>query len=127
MSLKPGIGAIAIAKLYTSGELSLRVRSVIKSIDAPVVLRKNGHLLPLGRYLRGKWREASGRTADTPKQELEKFREELCRLLKKDEVEKPSGFTKVKQQATYQHWRKNSQKALSLEARSKIYAGVKTL
>lgn len=127
MSLRPGIGAIAIKKLATPGEHSQRVINVLKSIDAPVVLRSNGRILPLGRYLRRKWREALGRPLDTPQPILGQYRAELSTMLKKDEQEKSSGLHGVKQKAAYHHWRKNSQKALSLESRAKIYSKGKTL
>lgn len=128
MSLRPGIGAIAIKSLVTFGVQSQRAKSVVKSIDAPVVLRNNGRLLPLGRYLRRKWREALGRKPDTPESVLREYRQELSRLLKESEFKYPSGIkSNVRQRAAFHHWKQNAQKALSLESRAKIYAKGKSL
>lgn len=127
MSLRPGIGATAIMNLAISGAQSPRGKSVIESLDAPVVLRNNGYLLPLGRYLKRKWREALGRSPDTPQSVLGQYREELWSVLKEDEVVSPSGCLRAPAKAAFHHWRKNLGKIASMEARSKIYKQEKTL
>lgn len=127
MSLKPGIGAIALANLAISGVRIQRARSAIKCLDAPVVLRNSGSMLPLGRYLRRKWREALGRSPDTPKSVLEQYQQELQTVLRKNEMEYASGFTSKKAQAAFHHWRTNAGKIASMESRAKIYKQEKHL
>lgn len=81
MSLKPGIGAIAIKNLVTSTVQNQRkAEYLIKSSSAPVVLKNGGSTLPLGRYLRRKWREALGRSGDCPEQELQGYIREMQSL-----------------------------------------------
>lgn len=81
MSLKPGIGALAIKQMVTSTVQSPRLEKIlINSLDAPAVLRTSGSILPLGKYLRRKWREALGRSSDTPKSELERYCSEMQKL-----------------------------------------------
>lgn len=77
MSLNPGIGAIAIKRFATSGAQNPRVNQFVKSIDAPVALRNHGRMLPLGRYLKGKWREALGRDKKAPPEVLDRQLQEL--------------------------------------------------
>lgn len=121
MSNRPGIGAAAIKLFTTFGGLSQRKRELVESIDAPVVLRNSGSILPLGRYLRRKWREAFGRSADTPESVLGQYRKELYSVLKEDEEAVPSGLHSAKAKAAFHHWRKNCGKIKSLESRAKIF------
>jgi len=127
MSLNPGIGATAIKKLIAGGAQSQRVMKHIQSIDAPVVLRRNGSILPLGRYLRRIWRESLGRPPDTPKPILGQYHQELQKLLKENEQKTPSGTKTLQQRAAFHHWNQNKNKILSLEKRVKIYAKEKTI
>lgn len=63
MSLRPGIGADAMARvavLWTKYPLAQRI------VDVPSVLRHNRSLLPLGRYLRRRLRTELGRDEKAP-------------------------------------------------------------
>lgn len=115
MSLKPGIGAIATKSLATFGVQNRTARqrilsTLIKSIDAPVVLRSGGSTLRLGRYLRRKWREALGRDPDTPQSEIDRYVQELYQ---EAQTEKLSGREL--------HFKKNAQKIKIIDKRFKIY------
>lgn len=97
MSLKPGIGAIAIKKLINFTAQSRAGNHVNKCIDAPVVLRNDGSMLSLGRYLRRKWREALGREADPPQSVVQEHYREMLRMFQdgKEQAQKkgvPSCF-----------------------------------
>lgn len=66
MSLRPGIGALAIAQLKealvdrNTGEIRLR------EFDVPAIAKSNGRLWPLGRYLRRLLRVAALGRAEEP-------------------------------------------------------------
>lgn len=123
MSLKPGIGAIAIRRLISTGVGTRREKYVAKCIDAPVALRKSGSLLPLGRYLRRVWRDALGRSKDTPKSELEKVARELQIVYEENrQASLKAGVPRLFCDPKSLHWQASKQKILSLEARSKIFA-----
>lgn len=128
MSLKPGIGANAIWKLVTSGVQSRRKSKYLKeSIDAPVVLRRNGSILPLGRYLRRKWREALGRSPDTPKSVLERYVQELHAEYKKNAaISFSEGAPRCFISPSDEYRKSVSQKIISLEKRVKIRQTIHT-
>lgn len=124
MSLKPGIGADAVKRLVSSGVSSRRKVKILKGfIDAPVILRRNGSILPLGRYLRRKWREALGRSPDTPKQVLGQYLKELQRVYQEDKkVAEKDGYRSSWVDAKWLYAKKNSQKIKNLEAKTKIHS-----
>lgn len=128
MSLRPGIGADAVKKLITSGESTRRRKWLKMCLDAPVVLRKNGSLVPLGRYLRRKWREALGRSPDTPQSILGQYCEEMYKLRETyREQAKKDGIPSVFTDARGAHFGRNGQKIKSLEARDKIFQTERSL
>lgn len=53
MSLRPGIGALAVSDIASTALFC-------DAVDVPAVLRTNGKIQPLGRYLRKKLREETG-------------------------------------------------------------------
>lgn len=128
MSLKPGIGAIAIRSLINFTAPTRPGKYVRKSIDAPVALRKNGLMLNLGRYLRRKWREALGRGEDPPESIMEEYLRELQRVYKDDKEQAkkrgtPACFIDPK---TFYNQRV-AQQIKNLDARAKIRQKEKTI
>lgn len=122
MSLKPGIGAIAIKNAVRSGVQSRKGKYVTACTDAPVVLRKSGSMLPLGRYLRRKWREALGRSPDTPQPVLEQLvrdTQEQFRQASEKAIREGRRFTTRDKRALY--YEIHGQKIRSVECRAKIY------
>lgn len=123
MSLKPGIGTDAIMSAVTGTVLRRTGKYLLRSIDAPAVLVKSGSIVPLGRYLRRKWREALGRNQDAPKTELERFTKEMQKLYEEERnVEMLAGTPRsfIDPQTIY--ITKNRQKLLNAEKRSKIFS-----
>lgn len=128
MSLKPGIGAVAVTKLYSFGALGQKLKYVKKCLDVPAVLRKNGFLLPLGRYLHRKARESLGRSPDTPKSVMGQYCAELQGLYREAQAEAklngiPSCFITPK--SAYDS--RSRQKIKMLDARLKIFQHGRTL
>lgn len=79
MSLRPGIGAGFVPEIAAS----LIAHNLEYSIeDVPVALRHGKRLLPLGRYLRGRLREAIGRDKKTPQAVLQAQAAELSAMRK---------------------------------------------
>lgn len=124
MSNRPhGIGAGAI-KMFVSGTVPSRKGIYLRrSIDAPAVLRNGKSILPLGRYLRRKWREALGRGPDTPESvTADVVRQEMQArdLLIASGALDPRGLSRraVARQA---YLIRNGQKIKQAEARAKIF------
>lgn len=121
MSLKPGIGATAIKKLINFTEPTRSWDAVRESIDAPVVLRSNGSTLPLGRYLRRKWREALGRSPDTPKSVGDAYIKELQGMYQNAKaLASIQGIPRCFIDPKFFYEKENRQKILNIDKRSKI-------
>lgn len=128
MSLKPGIGAPVIKNVISFTGPTRVGKYVRACLDAPVVLRNSGSLLPLGRYLRRKWREALGRSEDTPESVLGEYCQEMQRVYGESKEKEslagtPSCFISPK--SVYQ-W-SNRQKILNLDSKTKIRQNRRTL
>lgn len=128
MSLNPGIGATAIKSLISFTEPTPKGKYVKSCIDAPVVLRNSGSILPLGRYLRRKWREAIGRSPDTPESVSKQYQSELQGLYSKDKEAQilagtPSCFINPKTIYSLN----NKQKIKNLDAKLKIVQNRRTI
>lgn len=107
MSLNPGIGAIAVKDLIASGVQSLRLEKTLNGLlDAPVAWNVNGKTFQLGRYLRRKFREALGRSPETPAGAQKAFLNEMQRLYGGNKRDK--------------YYSENAQKILNQETRNKI-------
>lgn len=89
MSLKPGIGHDFI---YDVASAHLRFNLDQTQGDVPVTLRHGKRELPLGRYLRIKYREMIGKDGLTPETVLKKMAEEMLpmRLAARSSSEAPS-------------------------------------
>lgn len=125
MSLKPGIGAIAIKKLVT-GTVQSRMGTYVKSLqDAPAVLRLNTSLRPLGKYLRRKFREALGRGPDTPEPILAAYYSELEREYQ--EYKGTASGPDLFKDARSAYFSKNKEKIKAVEKRFKMFQKGRTL
>lgn len=112
MSLKPGIGALAVDDIYNA-------LSSLVLVDAPNTLRHGGKELPLGRYLKGKLREKIGVSDETKKSVLLEYAEKMFKLFRENK-----DFKKSKKAFILEE---NKQKVRNLEARYKLYKKGKTL
>lgn len=122
MSLKPGIGAIAIQSLINGSAQSRQRKYIETSTDAPVVIRKSGRIRPLGKYLRKKWREFLGRSPKAPpaviSRDLSQAQEDFC-LWRAEKISQ--GYHSHFLTKAYWQYDVNKNKILSLEKRAKIY------
>lgn len=124
MSLRPGIGATAVEDLVNFLHTSIGADVLEKNGDVPSVLRKDGKLNPLGRYIRRKIREAYGfKDPGTPKELLQKLSQEMQEMLKDTLPEKTSFSSReeVRFNTKQALINKNLGKIRSIEARGKIY------
>lgn len=122
MSLNPGIGATAIKQLINFTEPTRAGNILHECLDAPVVLRNSGSTLPLGRYLRRKWRESLGRQADPPKQLIEEYAREMQKLYEEAKaLSLQQGVPKLFITPKFEYQKSTKQKIKNLDARTKIY------
>lgn len=103
MSLRPGIGA---ESLWEVANTMLRVNLEDRD-DVPNVIQHGDRILPLGRYLRRKLREYTGKEVETPQSTLDKMAEEM-RPLREAAFDASASFAEVVKDA-------GAQKALDLE------------
>lgn len=116
MSLRPGIGASAVWDIAsTFMEFNLEQ----SEIDVPSHLRHGKKLLPLGRYLRKKVREAIGREANTPAEVLEAQKEEVRALYEAAQGDSPRSALSASRfkQAIIDE---GSQRVLQIEGRNRL-------
>ena len=93
MSLRPGIGATAIADIVAQFDNDLGHRYLFENGDVPPSLRHGDKTMPLGRYLRRKIREQMGFVESGGQPEvIASFQQEM-RLLREDYLASPSGKT----------------------------------
>lgn len=122
MSLNPGIGALAIKTFAMTTAQSRMARYVTESFDVPAALLKSGSVLPLGRYLKRKWREALRRDQDTPAEVLGRYQADLQKEFDaQKQILRAAGTPEcfIDPGSIYQ--KKNSQKIKNVEARFKIH------
>lgn len=115
MSRKPGIGADAVKPVAEAmgGELI--------NDDVPMVLRHGKKLMPLGRYLRIKLREAYGLSeVNVPKEVLKAVQKEMLRV-QEEHVQKEVQKGKTIQEAYRSLIDERIQKVLNTESRYKIF------
>ena len=120
MSLKPGIGALAM-QTVSKALNSPSGRVLIDSAgDVPVVLQTGGKSQPLGRYLRRKLREEMGfQHIGAPRASLERQKAEMFDLYKDTPLPE---YGPARSQAAKEFLlKRNKQKVLAIEARALIY------
>lgn len=94
MSLRPGIGAGALGPAIDAWK-SFNLETTQE--DVPVFLRHGNKKLPLGRYLRIKFREGVGRGKNTPEAVVKRLSEKMLdvRLRARSDSEEPSWRKKL--------------------------------
>lgn len=95
MSRRPGIGFNSIPVLQQILETEHGCDELALLGDVPSALKLGRKSLPLGRYLKGKIREAMGRKKTTPQEALKAFTDQL-RELQEMENEKDKKYNSVK-------------------------------
>lgn len=123
MSLKPGIGAVAISDIGDALFTEFGISEVMATGDVPRSLRHGGRVMPLGRYLRSKLRDEIGMTDDFKKKNDYRYSVEMCALFK-DALSDPKNQAKSFRQILID---KNVQKVRNLESKTKLYEKGKTL
>jgi len=78
MSRRPGIGAGFVDEIAST----LLEYDLEESPDVPAALRHGKKILPLGRYLRRRLREAVGKDPDAPQETLDEIAAEVQELRK---------------------------------------------
>lgn len=128
MSLRPGVGALALDKLAEQVQSAAYADQLSSDQDVPLSLMRGRKSMPLGRYLRRKLREEIGRSADTPESVMGRIVAEMSVVLgevkKEAEMDGTPGAFLDKKSLTQ---RLNKQKILNLEARSKILEAKRSL
>ena len=123
MSLRPGIGALAVNEIASMLETTHGCHLVAMEGDVPQSLRMGRRDMPLGRYLREKIREKMGfPEKGVPKEKLREWMREMSQLYKETEAE-----LNIKRRFTPKNvWKKellidrNRQKVERLEKRFKL-------
>lgn len=129
MSLRPGIGALAIddiAKAMTAGRLG-EVVGLDSNMDVPTALKHGVKNMPLGRYLRRKLRQSLGLEPDCPQGVLDGVKKEMSDLLSDKKLASwlPPQYKKYLLKETLLDL--NAGKVASLESRTKIYQPTRSL
>lgn len=132
MSLKPGIGALAIPDVVDVLTSDHGCDVLAEVGDVPLNLRLERKNLPLGRYLRGKLREKLHfPEKTTPPHILKQWKDEMRELRKEASAEKKASAL-GKYIDDSQHFKnflikQNAQKVLQLETKNRIFRKRKTL
>jgi hypothetical protein len=130
MSLKPGIGAVAIEDIANAFKNPYGAKLITDLGDVPIALQVGSKKMPLGRYLRRKLREKlqlyninTGEIGKAPLHDeiLKQYSQELQDMYISSEGYK-NGLSKKEALIDA-----NKQKVLNLETRTKIYQSRKTL
>lgn len=124
MSLRPGIGALAINDIANALLSDHGGESLILNNDVPLSLNQGRKKMPLGRYLREKLRVYLGFPENIKKENLEKHKEEM-RLLFKDLLngeELPSNSLFKSEVLKKMLLQENHQKVLNLETKQNIFS-----
>lgn len=108
MSNRPGIAADF---MWESASAHLQFNLEHREPDVPVALRHGHRLLPLGRYLRGKYRKYIGRDEKTPQVVIDQMAEKV-RPLREAAFNASQSFSSALRDA-------RRQKTLNLESRHK--------
>lgn len=130
MSLKPGVGALAIADIADTLTTLQGCDALAEVGDVPHHLILERKQIPLGKYLRGKLREKLGfPEKNTPKESLDAWKAEMQKLRKDfiDETGSSALSKYIDKTEHYKQWliEKNKQKVLQIETKQKIYGSLK--
>lgn len=127
MSLRPGVGALAVSDIADVLTTESGCDALTRVGDVPTALSHGLKSMPLGRYLRGKLREALHFPEKTcPPEALQRWKTEMQKLQKEyvDDSEKPPLTRYIQKTEHYRQWLidKSAQKVLQLETKNKIYS-----
>lgn len=118
MSLKPGLGGLAIGDLVDAFSTENGCDAILSRGDVPSSLDHGRRRWPLGRYLKSKLRKELGLDEELIKQEnMQKWNETLCQMLE-EAVAQPTEAQRV--EATKKVF-VNKQKILNIEAKAAIF------
>lgn len=123
MSLRPGVGAVAIPDVAAALSGEIGQREIANSGDVPSVLSHGRRRLPLGRYMREVLRRSLNVEKSDGKAEAYRKSAEMLVLYKDYLLDKADGSTPF----AVLRDRINKQKILQAEVRAKIWAGRKVL
>lgn len=123
MSLKPGIGASAMAVVSSAMESDAGIGSILSSRDVPSALRNHGSVMPLGRYLKSKLRTEMGYGEKLKADSLLAFTAKMCAMR---EADLSAAEAAEKTLIEYQLDKRN-QKSLNLETKFKIHSAKGTI
>jgi len=130
MSLKPGLGAPAVADLADVLTTVAGCDALASALDVPHQLRLEKKAIPLGRYLRSKLREKLHfpDKKSTP-EAIQEWKNEMLELYK-DHVASQTTTSLSQYFDKTHHFKKylidkNAQKVLQLETKAKIYSAKK--
>lgn len=123
MSLRPGIGAPAVSDVVQALQTDMGQRAIVARGDVPSVLRQGGRSLPLGRYMRGRIREAIGhRFIEENPDETFRRTAEMLNLYKDYLLSTEAPLSLAAWKA-----RRDAQKVLNMETKARIYGQRSTL
>lgn len=130
MSLKPGIGAPAVADIADTLTSPAGCDALASVGDVPHHLILERKQIPLGRYIRGKLREKLHfPDKKTPQESLDLWKAEMQKLHEdfKSETAGKALSQYLDKKQHFKQWLidKNAQKVLQLETKSKIYSAKK--
>lgn len=119
MSLRPGIGAYAADDIARVVDTPFGLRELIDSGDVPATLKMGGKSLPLARYIRGKIREKLGMDKKAPEKAQRLYSLQMMDVFN-EARSNPKLMAGCVSRADL--WKRlNSAKAVSLEARYKMF------
>lgn len=130
MSLRPGIGAPAVSDIVDVLTLPAGCDALARVSDVPLNLTHGNKTHPLGKYLRGKLREALHfPDKKCPPETMQAWKAEMQKL-QKDYVATTEETPLSKYIDRNQHFKqyltdKNAQKVLQLETKNKIFSASK--
>lgn len=107
-------GGLGLGAMHDVASEWLKFNLDTERTDVPAVLRHGKKLLPVGRYLRGKLREMTGKEKNAPESELQKLQEEMRPL--QEAAKASSSHPSLKHQLVQTRLTQSR----SLEAREKI-------
>lgn len=133
MSLRPGIGAVAIDDIAAVIKSPFALQSLLDDGDVPNALKIGGRSLPLSRYLRKKLRQVIGVyninpvtgevSHGAPKEKIHELEQKLLALYQDSQPDQEVTTQKVKSFIV----KSNQTRVASMEARTKIYSARKKL
>lgn len=128
MSLKPGIGALAMQDFARALENDHGLDWVAQNGDVPAIFKESLKNRSLGRYLRSKLREALGfGEKTTPKEKLHAFQKEMRELLLGDAKFASSSDLPLQIRVQNYLLDRDCQKLRNVQARAKIFASRKEI